>query len=231
MQQGEETDRIFSPFLEAWTVLKLLLNVVECLKLWTLGHTTFRRTNDLKHGESAWARAQNCPLPYKDHARALWVGQENSEHPQLPFTAAGCTTESCVTAHWQSRHHWRRVGILPGRKLHSSEEWVENVHTFTLPWWLDGTFVCLAQQQRLFSSKGILSLFKKSGFRVTNTLLEKSMVFCFMWHRVPSKHLCCFSVLCRLLHYLKYIKDSDGFLKCKQSLQAGLLSCTLEFEM
>lgn len=89
MQQGEETDRIFSnnfsqrhecsPFLEAWTVLKLLLNVVECLKLWTLGHTTLWRTNGLKHGQSAWARAQNClarPLPYKDHARTLWVVQE-----------------------------------------------------------------------------------------------------------------------------------------------------------
>lgn len=89
--------------LGAWTAPKLLL--VERLKLWTLGLTTLWRTIGLKHGESAWAGAQNClarSLPYKDHARTLWGGQEKI-HGILsrPHCSGVCHRKPCDS----SLHH------------------------------------------------------------------------------------------------------------------------------
>lgn len=124
MQQGEETDRIFSnnfsqrhersPFLEVWTALKLLLNVEECLKLWILDHTTLWRTNGLKtwckNCLHARFRTKIVPELYEQDKKKVMASS-------VALTAAGCTTESYVTVPYITVEWKMRCLVLSGFPL------------------------------------------------------------------------------------------------------------------
>lgn len=114
MQQGEETDRIFSnnfsqrhersPFLEAWRLLKLLLIAVDIRPHHIVENKWFK--NVVQVLEPGYRTARTPASVQRSHQNFMSRTRKKSRHPQLPSLQQGVPHKAMwqlTTSQWSGR--------------------------------------------------------------------------------------------------------------------------------